>query len=172
MAIDTVTGQWRGGRPALQGRAGAAEREASARSVLDEIDPGGTPVVVVRHRPAGRAVGRGGPVVCTDSHAPDLHGSRLTPRGRVLVALVWLVMGVIAALMVATIPGDGSQATAPTTKVMVEPGVTLWQLAGHVQPTADRHDTVATIMSLNDLESASQIRPGDILIVPVGADLQ
>lgn len=174
MAIDTVTGPWGSEHRAMEARrrAGALGRRAGAHTVLNDFGPDDGPVVVSRHLPAARAVGRRGPVVCRDSHAPDLHGSRLTPRGRVVVALVWLAMAAIAVLMVAAIPGDGSQAPGPTTKVMVEPGETLWQLAAQVQPGADRHDTVAAIMSLNDLESASQIRPGDILIVPVSADLR
>jgi len=109
---------------------------------------------------------RRGPAVCADAHAPDLHGSRLTPRGRLVVAVIWLAMAVSAVLMVVVIPG-GDDAPAVTTKVMVEPGETLWLLAGYVQPGADRAETVATIMTLNGLESASEIRPGDILIVPV-----
>lgn len=168
MAMDTITGHRNGGRPAWGSRrhAGVAARGASARGVLEDVRPGDAPAGVPQRRPE-HSVGRRGPAACADSHAPDPHGSRLTPRGRVVVALVWLVMAVVAALIVVTVPGDGSRAPVTTTKVMVEPGETLWDLAGDVQPAADRHDTIAAIMSLNGLESASQIRPGDILLVPV-----
>lgn len=169
MAMDTVTGHWSGGRSAsgVERGAGGSGQGASMYGVVDEVRPRNPPVAVPLRRSAPGSGGRRGPAVCADSHAPDLHGSRLTPRGRVVVAMVWLVMAAVAALMLATVPGDGSQAPAMTTKVMVEPGETLWQLAGDVQPTADRHDTIAAIMTLNGLGSASQVRPGDILIVPV-----
>lgn len=168
MAMETVTGHRSGERPAWAARrdAGVSARKASAAGVVGDGGPGNGPAVGAGRRPV-RSVERRGPAVCADSHAPDLHGSRLTPRGRVVVALVWLAMAVVAALMVATVPGDGSAAPVVTTKVMVEPGVTLWDLAGDVQSGGDRQGTVAAIMSLNDLESASQIRPGDILLVPV-----
>lgn len=175
MSMDTVTGHCSDRRPAGEPRrrvavlgreAGPGEaglREADPREVADDERAG----VVSPHRSAVRSGLRRGPAVCTSSHHRDLHGSRLTPRGRVVVALVWLLMAATAALMLATVPGDGGRAPATTTKVMVEPGQTLWQLAGVVQPAADRHETVDAIMSLNGLESASQIRPGDILVVPV-----
>jgi hypothetical protein len=116
--------------------------------------------------PLRRSAPPRGPAVCANAHAPDLHGSRLTPRGRLVVAAIWLVMAVVAGLMVAMIPG-GDEEPAVTTIVMVEPGETLWSLAGHFQSGADRHETIATIMAMNGLESASEIRPGDTLIVPV-----
>lgn len=168
MVMDTVTDHRGNERTASRAgrRAAVPLREAAVRQVREDAHAGLVPAAAP-HRTAVRAGVRAGPVVCADSHAPDLHGSRLTPRGRLVVAVVWLVMAAVAALMLATMPGEGSQQPVDTTKVMVEPGETLWQLAGNLQPGAGTHETVATIMSLNDLESASQIRPGDILLVPV-----
>lgn len=168
MVMDTITDYWSDDRPASGAgrRAPASGRETDFRWIRDDRGVGSDPVAVPRRGQAQRA-GRRGPVVCTDSHAPDLHGSRLTPRGRLVVAVVWLVMAAVAGLMLAAVPGEDSQPPTVTTKVMVEPGETLWQLAGQVESGTDRHETVATIMSLNGLDSASQIRPGDILLVPV-----
>lgn len=166
MVMDTVTDYWSDDRAASgAGRRAVSGRETGFREVRD-VGRGGVQVATPHRRPAVRSGGPG-PVVCTESHAPDLHGSRLTSRGRLAVAVVWLVMAAVAGLMLATVPGESSQPPAVTTKVMVEPGETLWQLAGQVDSGADRHETVATIMSLNGLESASEIRPGDILLVPV-----
>lgn len=168
MAMDTVTGHWSDERPAWGSgrRSGVTQRDAGTWDVGDGAGRA-APVSAPRRRAVSPSGARRGPAPCADAHAPDLHGSRLTPRGRLIVAMVWLLMAASAVLMLATLPGDGAEPPVMTTKVMVEPGQTLRDLAAHVQPTADRQETVAAIMSLNGLESASQIRPGDILVVPV-----
>ena len=48
---------------------------------------------------------------------------------------------------------------------MVQPGETLWQIAEAAVPSADPRETVAVIMELNDLESAS-VQAGQGLLVP------
>jgi LysM repeat protein len=86
----------------------------------------------------------------------------------VVVALIWLAMVAAGALMVTGQLGNASGAPAvATTKVMVQPGDTLWHLADIAAPEADLREAVSEIMRLNGLDSASDIRPGDVLVVPV-----
>lgn len=117
---------------------------------------------VARRRPAGRPA----PAACAGSAEPSLHGSRLTRRGRVVVALAWLVLLAAGALAFVK-PWDApAPAATDTTTVSVQAGDTLWELAGQIAPAADPRDTVAAIMELNGLSSATDIRPGDTLRVP------
>ena len=122
-----------------------------------------------RHRSARHPVpGRPRPVACDRSYETDLHGSRLTRRGKILVAAVWLVFAVAIAFMVsrpAEVPMPAEMAT-----VTVKSGDTLWALAGDMAPGADPRITVEQIMELNGLRSAGDIHPGDLLVVPLAAD--
>jgi LysM repeat protein len=129
----------------------------------------------VRTRPGGRdrsgrhhASGRPRPVACDRSYETDLHGSRLTRRGKVLVAAVWLLFAVAIAFMVSR-PAE-VPLPAETATVTVKSGDTLWALAGDVAPGADPRITVEQIIELNRLQSASDIHPGDLLVVPLAAD--
>lgn len=120
---------------------------------------------VARRRPSGRPT----PVACAGSVEPSLHGARLTRRGRVVVALAWLLL-IVAGALAFVRPWDGGQGAASpstvATTVEVQGGDTLWELATDVAPTADTRETVAAIMELNDLSSAGDIRPGDTLKIP------
>lgn len=104
------------------------------------------------------------PVACGRSYAPDLHGSRLTVRGRVVVGVLWAALVAAMAVMIAQPPGPPEPAETAT--VVVRPGDTLWGLAGEVAPGADRRVTVDQITELNGLRSAAEIAPGDVLVVP------
>ncbi|TDE14001.1 LysM peptidoglycan-binding domain-containing protein [Jiangella asiatica] len=117
---------------------------------------------VARRRPTDRPV----PAACAGSSEPSLHGARLTRRGRVVVGLAWLVL-IVAGAMAFVRPWDGAApAAADTTTVAVQAGDTLWALASEIAPSADPRETVAAIMELNGLSSATDIRPGDTLRVP------
>jgi len=92
---------------------------------------------------------------------------RLTRRGRVVIAVAAFLLacsGVVAA--------GGAQAGAPhrgveVTRHVVEPGETLWALAGSVaSPREDLRDVVAEIEKLNDLDGAG-LRAGEQLLLPV-----
>jgi nucleoid-associated protein YgaU len=106
------------------------------------------------------------PVPCEGAARPDLHGSRLTARGRVAVAAVWLVLAVLTAVPVVRL-GDRQveRPVVTTTPVVVEPGDTLWALAREVDAAADPRAVIKTIIELNGLHSAD-IHPGDRLVVP------
>jgi nucleoid-associated protein YgaU len=104
---------------------------------------------------------------CERSYAADLHGSRLTVRGRVLVALLWVVLAA-AAVFAFLRPGAGSTDVEQieTTTVVIEAGDTMWALARSIDSGADPRALVDTIVELNGLRSGADIRPGDVLLVP------
>ncbi len=93
---------------------------------------------------------------------------RLTRRGR--VAVVVLALAVLGALAVVLGPSvvatDATGALPATTVVTVEPGQTLWHIAGEANPGGDPRDTVDDIMRMNSLSSPT-LQPGADLAVPV-----
>ncbi|WP_129663293.1 LysM peptidoglycan-binding domain-containing protein [Phytoactinopolyspora endophytica] len=102
---------------------------------------------------------------CATSAPPSMHGSRLTARGRLVVAVLWLVLIALAAVPFLR-AGGGADANVETVPVEVEAGDTLWQLAHEVDPGADPRAVVDAIIDLNGLRSGGDIRPGDTLMVP------
>lgn len=92
---------------------------------------------------------------------------RLTRRGRVVIFLLLLAIGVVVSL-VATSSGAASDTAGrvPVQYVTVAPGDSLWSIAGDVAPDADRRDTVAEIMELNAL-SGSSVNVGQRIAVPL-----
>lgn len=133
------------------------------------IEPERTDVPPRRHVARRRPAGQPTPVPCVGSAEPSLHGARLTRRGRVVVALAWLLL-IVAGALAFVRPWDGGapSGAATTTTVEVRGGDTLWELAADVAPTADPRETVATIVELNGLSSAGDIRPGDLIQIPSG----
>ena len=104
------------------------------------------------------------------SATPGSGPVRLTMRGRLvifagplLLALLIVAAGWLATSAVATDVTTGGA----TTEVVVQPGETLWQVAEEAVPSVDPRETVAVIMELNDLSSAS-VQAGQSLLVPVG----
>jgi hypothetical protein len=95
---------------------------------------------------------------------------RLTRRGKLVILFALVVAGV---LLVLAGPGlFGGSAAAGTTPsspvsryVVVQPGQTLWQIAGQVAPNADRRETIARIVDLNALPG-SVVAPGQRIAVP------
>ncbi|MFT4298901.1 MAG: LysM domain-containing protein [Aeromicrobium sp.] len=108
-------------------------------------------------------------VVLASSPRPAL---RLTRRGRAVLMLAALL--VIGALMIAF--GSGSAATGQagtitgTTTITVQPGQTLWSIAGEAHPDGDIRDTMYDIVKLNSLVDGEPLRMGTRLAVPVYAD--
>jgi nucleoid-associated protein YgaU len=162
------------GEAQLPGRAVGLVREG--RPFVTEVRPrvrrvrvpNGTEQLLVR--PARRHGMPGPPraMACDRSYAADLHGSRLTRRGRVVVGIIWLIFAAAIIFMVSR-PAE-LPPPAETTTVTVKSGDTLWRLAGDVAPDADLRVTVDQIIELNGLRSAGEIQPGDLLVVPVVAD--
>ncbi len=92
----------------------------------------------------------------------------LTRRGRLAITLLATVVlvggGVIGAQ--SALAGDGAT-SAGTATVVVQPGESLWSIAGDAVPGADRRDVIIDIQQLNGL-STSQVSAGQSLIVPAG----
>ncbi len=122
-----------------------------------------------RLRPSARPVRhRSRVAACSGSAAPGLMGSRLTRRGRVVVAVVWLALlgaalGVIAWTDSAP---EGRPDHGATTTLEVRAGDTLWDIARRLTPGADLRETVAVIAELNDLGRKPTLHPGETLVVP------
>ncbi|MDF1703385.1 MAG: LysM domain-containing protein [Aeromicrobium sp.] len=96
---------------------------------------------------------------------------RLTRRGRIV--LVVAALAIITALMV--VFGSGTAATSDagvvtgTRSVTVQPGETLWSIAGEANPGGDIRDTMADIVRLNSLVDGETLQMGTKLSVPVYA---
>ncbi|MCU1555694.1 MAG: LysM peptidoglycan-binding protein [Arthrobacter sp.] len=98
---------------------------------------------------------------------------RLTRRGRFVFFGVPLIL--LAALILSfsgflNAPAKASESAAElsltrTVSVTVQPGESLWAIAGSVAPERDPRDVVADIVQLNNLEAA-RVLPGQTLFVP------
>ena len=53
----------------------------------------------------------------------------------------------------------------PAISVIVQPGQSLWTIAGTIAPERDPRDVIADIVQLNNLE-AGRVMPGQQLFVP------
>jgi hypothetical protein len=98
---------------------------------------------------------------------------RLTRRGRFVFFGAPLIL--LAALLLSfsgflTAPAKAAESASelsptPTVSVTVQPGESLWAIAGAVAPERDPRDVVADIVQLNNLEAA-RVMPGQELFVP------
>ena len=98
---------------------------------------------------------------------------RLTRRGRIV--LIGLPLVLLAAVILSLTGLLNSPAKAadsvtglsvtPTVSVTVQPGESLWAIAGKVDPDRDPRDVIADIVQLNDLQ-AGKVMPGQQLFVP------
>ena len=91
---------------------------------------------------------------------------RLTRRGRaVVLGLLVLVASLASAVLFTTASRAAGQPAAPAPTVVVQPGDTLWDIAGRVMPRRDNRDAVAELRELNGLPD-SRVQPGDVLVLP------
>jgi hypothetical protein len=102
---------------------------------------------------------------------------RLTRRGRVVLA-AFAVMAATALVMLFWLSvAGGAQASSHglrpgaayqgMTRVVVQPGQTLWSIASQAEPTADPRLVIQQITEVNAL-SSPVIQPGESLWVPKG----
>ncbi|SHN80772.1 LysM domain-containing protein [Geodermatophilus obscurus] len=143
--------------PAAPGPRGAGPDTAAPRTRRDPARPGGRPL---RSAPAGGAV-RGG-------WAPVPVSVRPTRRGRRFAAA--LALGAAVALGASIAPlvdgVDGGLRLAGESSVVVQPGDTVWSIAGEVAGGGqDVRVVVDAIEELNDLEG-SVVVPGQVLELP------
>ena len=119
---------------------------------------------------AQRAADSRGTSVSRPGKPPRL---RLTRRGRVV--LIGLPLVLLAAVILSLTGLLNSPARAadnasgltvtPTVTVTVQPGESLWAIAGKVDQGRDPRDVIADIVQLNDLR-AGKVMPGQQLFVP------
>ena len=98
---------------------------------------------------------------------------RLTRRGRVVLAVLAAVVVSLFGLAVARgTPAAGPAAPAGTaghsmTRIVVQPGQTLWTIAMRADPQADPRHVVQQIVAANALPGGS-VQAGQRLLVPRG----
>ena len=98
---------------------------------------------------------------------------RLTRRGRLV--LIGLPLVLLAALLLSltgllnspakAADAAGGLSVTETVSVTVQPGESLWAIAGSVDPARDPRDVIADIVQLNNLENG-KVMPGQQLFVP------
>jgi hypothetical protein len=88
---------------------------------------------------------------------------RLTRRGRRVLLGVLVALAGLVALLIAQ-PGQAADTSAPPS-VVVQPGDTLWSIAGDYAPGRDRIGTIEDIRRLNHLDGY-RLQPGQRLVLP------
>lgn len=93
-------------------------------------------------------------------------GVRLTRRGRVVLLVLVLALGVVALVVgAASVSATTSAERGPVATVVVQPGQTLWGVAEQVAPDRDPREVVHAIVEVNDLPG-SVVAPGQSLAIP------
>lgn len=93
---------------------------------------------------------------------------RLTRRGRLVLVVLALALGIGAVLFASQASADGTVSAQEVQRHVVAPGETLWRIAaGITAPGHDVRDTVDRLVRLNHLPSAG-LMAGQIIVVPVG----
>ena len=96
---------------------------------------------------------------------------RLTRRGRIVVAVITVLLLAVLSLIVAMSAEATSQAPARAaqglTQVIVRPGQSLWSVAENADPDADTRVVIQQIADLNGL-TGSAVFAGQRLWVPRG----
>ncbi|MDQ0864228.1 LysM peptidoglycan-binding domain-containing protein [Arthrobacter globiformis] len=147
----------------------SASPAVSASTATPFADSQRTAVSQLRAVPQPRAV--------SQSRAASRPGKpprlRLTRRGRIvliglpLVLLAALILSLAGLLNSPAKAADtaGGLTVTPAVSVTVQPGESLWAIAGKVDPDRDPRDVIADIVQLNDLQ-AGKVMPGQQLFVP------
>ena len=92
---------------------------------------------------------------------------RLTRRARLLAAVLAIALGLAIGSWLGPLlaGGDGDLRLAGVESVVVQPGDTLWSIAGGAAGSADIRDEVDKISQLNGLRSTVLV-PGQVLRLP------
>ena len=98
---------------------------------------------------------------------------RLTARGRrVLGSFIVISVALAAYAFSALFAGIASASTtdlsfSETSRVVVEQGQTLWQIATEIDSSADPRAVIDVIEDLNAMGASDVIQAGQVLVVPV-----
>lgn len=122
---------------------------------------------------AGRAAFKGRTASAHGAGPAKQAPLRLTRRGRIVffgLPLILLAVLILSFSGFLNAPAKASDSAAelnltPTVSVTVQPGDSLWAIAGSVAPDRDPRDVVADIVQLNNLDDA-RVLPGQTLFVP------
>ncbi|OMQ16089.1 hypothetical protein A7K94_0204905 [Modestobacter sp. VKM Ac-2676] len=92
---------------------------------------------------------------------------RLTRRGRRVVAALSVAIGlsVAAGTLAVVVDAEPALQLAGASTVVVQPGDTLWSIAGSVAPEEDRRAVVDAILDRNGLDDVV-LQPGQVLELP------
>ncbi len=94
---------------------------------------------------------------------------QLTQRGRLVLLLVALALGLLMLTLLGGRAESMSEAQQPSAMqtVVVEPGQTLWDIATDVAPDRDPRDVIDDIVDLNALSDAGSVVAGQSLYLPI-----
>jgi nucleoid-associated protein YgaU len=111
--------------------------------------------------------GRGRSAGASPIRRASRRGLRLTRRARLLAAVLMLGLGVAIGSWLGPLlaGGDGDLRLAGVQSVVVQPGDTLWSIAGDAAGTDDVRQVVARIQELNGLHGTVLV-PGQVLELP------
>jgi nucleoid-associated protein YgaU len=117
-------------------------------------------------RPAAGSAGRGVVHRPSGRRAPAAH-LRLTRRARLLGSVLLLALGLAIGSWAGPLlaGSDGDLRLAGVQSVVVQPGDTLWSIAGEVSGDGDVREVVDRIQELNGL-SGTVLIPGQVLELP------
>jgi nucleoid-associated protein YgaU len=124
----------------------------------------GSVVGVTTARPEKR---RRRPVASPPARRSGGRGLRLTRRARLLATVLTLALGLAIGSWLGPLlaGGDGDMRLAGVQSVVVQPGDTLWSIAGDAAGTADIREVVDRIQELNGLQTTVLV-PGQVLELP------
>ena len=163
-------------RPAVAQAQAASQSRAvhiQAETRAQAVNRGASQARVMTHRRAATQTR-----VTTRTRAVRPGAMRLTRRGRLVVTgLVMLVAIVTATLLWMSVAGSvqassrgGPAPRSPyqgLTRVVVQPGQTLWSIAAAAEPSANAWAVIQQIIEVNAL-NGPQVRAGELLWVPQG----
>jgi len=140
----------------------APSRVGACRPTVAPVHPAGTGTVAARPSAQVRR-----PASARPAARPGAVRLRLTRRARRLAVVLALAVGVAVGSWLAPLlsGGDGDLRLAGVESVVVQPGDTLWSIAGSLGGDGDVRAVVDRLQELNGLDGAPLV-PGQTLQLP------
>jgi nucleoid-associated protein YgaU len=156
--------------PAGANRPHPSRRSPSRVGACRPDGPGGPEVLLARRggvTPVGASSPRRSASVRPSPVRPAPARLRLTRRARRLAVVVALTSGVAVGSWLGSLlgGGGGDLRLAGADSVVVQPGDTLWSIAGSLGGDGDIRALVDAIQELNGL-SGTHLSPGQVLVLP------